>query len=134
MTKEEFMRNDDWGTNDGSCNRSRGAGDVRVKLLKGGYNSNGERKSLAFRFIDGAEAKITNGHYANFRIFGKKIYFRSEPEGMGYKLSRHKDKGPNCEMKCSVNNPEKWEPFVGCYNLLFDRTFELYYIEMEKKL
>lgn len=133
--KEEFMQDDLWGPCDGSSNRARGQGDVRVRIIKGGYTSKGERRSLAFRFIDGAEAKIGNCNYANFRLIDKKIYFRPEREGKGYKISRSASKGGNCELKATIGDVKKWAAFdKSCFNLLYDRDLELYYIEADKRL
>ena len=133
MTKEEFMTNENWGPCDGSTTRTRGNGDVKIRLVEGGYSKAGKRKSISFRFYDGAEKKIGNSGYGNFRVFEKKVYFREEQVGSGYKFCRYSGKGDSCEMKASIKDTNRWERFVGCYNLLYDRTLELYYIELDKK-
>ena len=108
---------------------------MRVKLVKAGYGEGGKpRTALAFRFLNGGEAKIGNSNYGNFRIADKRIYFRPEPEGIGYKLAKHEGKGNNVELRSSIHDIAKWEPFVGCYNLLYDHEVDLYYIERSKKL
>ena len=133
MTREEFMKDENWGPCDGGQNRARGAGDVMIRVTSGGYTKSGQRISLVFRFYDGAEKKIGNSCYCNFRAIDNKIYFRSEQEGKGYKLGRYENKGKNCEMKATVKDRASWEKFAGCYNLLYDRSLELYYIEQNKK-
>ncbi len=119
-------------------NRTRGQGDVCIKLVRGGHGYDGSiRWNVSFRFYAGNELKITNSEYLDAILLDKEVYFREVSPGNGKKINRSSDKGPNCEIKYVIGNEKDlsfWQTCQGCYMLLLDRDCGLYYIDLRKKL
>ena len=106
--------------------------DVKLSINSGG----GGTKTFVVTFYNGNHKKVTTTNFIIPSIDSdlNRLYFETGNHIEGFKVSDSGSSKITPKIRFHIDNEDEWKNRVGFFNLVFDSSERLYYVDLNNKI
>lgn len=114
------------------CRNCMQAGDVKISINKNGHNS----RNCVVAFYNNNHRKVTTSDFIIPSIDDElgRLYFEIGDSDEGFKLTMTKGNTDIRRFSFTIRDNDLWAERAGTYNLLYDSSEKLYYLDFRNKI